>query len=327
MKNGMVPSVRMQRLRQNASVRLMLQQTVLQPQHLILPLFVREGKNVRQPIVSMPGQFQFSIDQMLLEVRRAKDLGIQAVILFGIPEKKNASAFEAYNADGIIQRAIAEIKNKVGGILVIADCCLCEYTDHGHCGILRKNKQIDNDATLELLAKIALAQAEAGADIIAPSGMMDGMVASIRRALDQKKFFDAMVMSYSAKYASALYAPFREAAEGAPQFGDRATYQMNPANSDEALRETELDINEGADFVMVKPALFYLDIVQRIRKKFSVPVVAYNVSGEYAMVKAAAKNGFLDEKKIVLEMLLSMRRAGADCIITYHALDAAKNLL
>lgn len=337
------PIVRLRRLRQSEAIRKMVRETTLAPEDFILPLFVCPGKNIRKPIRSLPGQFQLSIDQLVKEVKEAKKLGILSLILFGIPEKKDAVGSGAYAKDGIIQRAVKEIKTRVAEMIVITDLCFCEYTSHGHCGIIksvhspqsivpsretdkgRRTKDkglLDNDATLELIAKTALSQAEAGADVIAPSGMMDGMVKTIRSALDANGFTEKIVLSYSAKYASAFYGPFREAAESLPQFGDRKSYQMDPANAREALREVALDIQEGADIVMVKPALGYLDIVSRVKEKFNVPVAAYNVSGEYAMVKAAAKNGWMDEQKIILEILTSIKRAGADLILTYHAKEA-----
>lgn len=344
------PFVRLSRWRQSSEIRKLVQETTLDPGDLVQPLFVCTGKNVRKPIRSMPGQFQLSVDQLLKEIRELKKLGIPAVILFGIPAMKDESGSEAYDPDGIIQVAIREIKNKLPEMVVIADLCFCEYTSHGHCGIVRlkaKSKEqrangknttsvrstsnasrwtLDNDATLGIIAKTAVVQAHAGADIIAPSGMIDGMVKTIRTALDKNGFQNKIIMSYAAKYASSFYAPFREAAEGSPQFGDRRTYQMDPSNSGEALREIALDIEEGADIVMVKPALSYLDIVNRVKSKFHVPVAAYNVSGEYSMVKAAAEKGWIDERKIALEILTSIKRAGADLILTYHAKDVAKVL-
>lgn len=337
------PLVRLRRLRQSESIRKMVRETALSPDDFILPLFVCPGKNIRKLIRSMPGQFQLSIDQLLKEVREAKKMEILSLLLFGIPEKKDAVGSGAYAKDGIIQRAVREIKNKVPEMVVMTDLCFCEYTNHGHCGIVKgghgswvmgRGKKthnsklktqdwfLDNDATLELIAKTAVVQAEAGADVIAPSGMIDGMVKTIRSALDKNGFTDKIILSYSGKYASAFYGPFREAAESPPQFGDRKSYQMDPANSREALREIALDIEEGADIVMVKPALAYLDIICRAKEKFNVPMAAYNVSGEYAMVKAAAKTGWIDEQKIVLEILTSIKRAGADLILTYHAKEA-----
>jgi porphobilinogen synthase len=278
----------------------------------------------------MPGQFQLSADLAAREAREAKALGIPAVILFGIPEKKDELGSGAYDSEGVVQRAIRAIKAKAPGLLVIADCCLCEYTSHGHCGAVVKHAggkgawTVDNDATLDLIARTALSQAQAGADVIAPSGMMDGMVGAIRRALDEDGKTDRLILSYAVKYASAFYGPFRQAAEGAPRFGDRRTYQMDPANAREALREAAQDAEEGADILMVKPALGCLDIVRGVRERFSLPVAAYNVSGEYAMVKAAARNGWLDEESAVLEILTAIRRAGADLLVTYHAKEVAR---
>jgi len=300
-----------------------VRETDVAARHLILPLFVREGRGVRRPIGSMPGQFQLSVDELVKEASVAFALGVPAVILFGIPDKKDERASGAYAANGIVPRAIRALKKELPGLIVIADVCLCEYMSHGHCGIVRGGC-VDNDATLPLLAKSAVVYAEAGADIVAPSDMMDGRVAALRVALDKAGFVETPVMSYAAKFASAFYGPFREAAESAPKFGDRRSYQMDAANGNEALREVALDIAEGADVVMVKPALAYLDIVRRVKEKFSVPVAAYNVSGEYAMVKAAAANGWLDEKAVVLEMMTAFRRAGADLILTYWAKDVAR---
>ncbi len=291
-----------------------------------MPLFVRPGKNIKKAIPSMPGQHQISVDLLVKEAQAARKIGIPAIILFGIPSRKDELGSEAYDPNGIIQRAIRAVKDKVPQMIVIADCCFCEYTNHGHCGIVKgKSVELDNDATLDILTQAAVAQAEAGADVIAPSGMADGMVKAIRGALDQHGFSDRIILSYAAKYASAFYAPFRQAAEGAPQFGDRRSYQMDPANAREALKETALDIKEGADMVMVKPALSYLDIIARVKAEFEVPVAAYNVSGEYSMVKAAAKNGWIDEKAAAMEVLTSIKRAGADIILTYHAKELAQD--
>jgi len=317
------PEYRPRRLRKDGLLREIIRETHLRPDDLVLPLFVRPGKGVKKPISSMPGHFQLSIDLLVKEVKEARALGILGVILFGIPEKKDELGSEAYSKDGIIQRAVRQIKEKVDGILVITDVCLCEYTSHGHCGVVR-NGEVINDETLELLAKTAVSHAKAGADMVAPSDMMDGRVRAIREALDESGFSHIPIMAYSAKYASAFYGPFREAAESAPQFGDRRSYQMDPANGNEALREVWLDIEEGADIVMVKPALSYLDIVWRVKQEFGYPVCVYNVSGEYALVKAAARNGWVEEKRIVLEILTSMKRAGADLIISYHAKDVVK---
>ncbi|MBI2119542.1 MAG: porphobilinogen synthase [Elusimicrobia bacterium] len=323
------PAVRLRRWRKSPTLRTLIRETKVSLNNLVLPLFVRPGKNIRNPISSMPGQFQFSLDQLLLEIKEAHQLGIKAILVFGIPFKKDEFGKEAYASHGIIQNSIHAIKDKFPDLSVIADCCLCEYTSHGHCGVIHKKKDsfvVDNDATLKLLAKIAVSQARAGADLIAPSGMIDGMVKTIRSALDQNGFSDRLILSYSAKYASNFYGPFRDAAEGKPRFGDRKSYQMDFSNWNEALREVAQDLEEGADMVMVKPALCYLDVVHKIKEKFNAPVAAYNVSGEYAMVKAASKNNWLDEKQIILEILTSMKRAGADLIITYHAKEIANSL-
>lgn len=318
------PTVRPRRLRHTAALRGMVRETHLAPADLIYPLFVQHGNDVRLPISSMPGQFRYSIDQLTEEARAIAGLDIPAVILFGIPAEKDPVGLENFAEDGIVQQAIRAIKEATPELVVVTDVCLCEYTDHGHCGLLDENGNVLNDETLAVLAKTAVSHAQAGADIVAPSGMMDGMVAAIRAALDEQGFSHVPIMSYAVKYASSFYGPFREAAEGAPQFGDRKTHQMDPANAREALREAALDVGEGADFLMVKPALPYLDVVRRVRDRFpELPLVAYNVSGEYAMVKAAAANGWLDEQKVVLETLLSIKRAGADLIITYHAKEAA----
>ena len=290
--------------------------------NLICPLFVVPGQGVRRPIVSMPGVFQLSIDELIKEAREVLAARIPAVILFGIPDKKDDRASGAYAAEGIIQRAVKALKDKLPDLMVIGDVCLCEYMSHGHCGLIRQG-EVDNDATLELLARTALSQVKAGADMVAPSDMMDGRVAEIRQALDENGYEHIPIMAYSAKYASAFYGPFREAAESAPQFGDRKSYQMDPPNVREAIREATLDMEEGADILMVKPALAYLDVIAKIREEFDLPVAAYNVSGEYAMVKAAAAQGWLDEEKAMMEMLIGIRRAGADLILTYFARQAA----
>ncbi len=303
----------------------MVRETILQVDNLIMPLFVVHGRGIRQEILPMPGNYQFSVDQLTREVKEIATLGIPAVLLFGIPEHKDAHGSEAYAKDGIIQQAVQAIKDSVSDLLVITDTCLCEYTSHGHCGVVEKGI-VKNDPTLELLAKAAVSQAEAGADIVAPSDMMDGRVASIREALDTSGFEEVAIMSYAAKYASAFYGPFRVAAESAPQFGDRRSYQMDTANVAEALREVAMDIEEGADIVMVKPALAYLDVLWRVRTEFDVPVAAYNVSGEFAMVKAAARLGWLEEERAMLEILTAIKRAGADLILTYFAKDAARLL-
>ena len=319
------PAYRPRRLRKNEKLRQLVRETTLTAGNLIYPLFVGPGANVVRPVSSMPGVAQLSVDRAVVESREAAALGIPAVILFGIPENKDALGSEAYIGDGVVQQAIMAIKETVPALLIVTDVCLCEYTDHGHCGIV-KNGAVDNDSTLELLAKEALSHAQAGADIIAPSDMMDGRVGAIRRALDSNGFDQVAIMAYAAKYASGFYGPFREAAESTPQFGDRRAYQMDPANTDEALREVALDIEEGADIVMVKPALAYLDVIYRVKEKFGYPVAAYNVSGEYSMIKAAAMNGWIDEEKIMLEVLLSIKRAGADMILTYFAKQLARVL-
>jgi len=303
----------------------MVRETTLSIDDLILPLFVTFGKGKKNAIKSMPGHYQLSVDNLVKEVKEVKSLGIPAVILFGIPEHKDEIGKEAYNPRGIIQQAIKAIKDKTPDLIVITDVCLCEYTSHGHCGVIKAG-DVDNDATLELLAKEALTHARAGADIVAPSDMMDGRVGAIRKTLDKNGFSYIPIMSYAAKYASAFYGPFREAAESTPQFGDRRSYQMDPGNSDEALREVRLDIEEGADIIMVKPGLPYLDIIRRVKDEFGYPVAAYNVSGEFSMVKAAAQLGWIDGERVMTECLLSIKRAGADLILTYFAKEAAKIL-
>lgn len=323
----MFPINRPRRLRQNAQLRRMVQETVLTANDLIYPLFAVPGEGIRNEVKSMPGVYQLSVDQIVEEAKEVYDLGIPAIILFGIPETKDIEATGAWHDCGIVQKATTAVKKAVPDLIVINDTCLCEYTSHGHCGLLEVGDlsgRVLNDPTLELLKKTALSQAKAGADIIAPSGMMDGFVQAIRESLDENGFSDIPILAYSAKYASAYYGPFREAADGAPQFGDRQTYQMNPGNGREALTEVELDIAEGADMLMVKPALSYMDIIWRIKEMTNLPVAAYNVSGEYSMIKAAALNGWIDEKKVTLETLLSFKRAGADLILTYHAKDAVK---
>lgn len=324
------PIVRMRRLRRNETLRRMVRETTLTVNDLIYPMFVVPGEKQRQEVPSMPGVFRFSIDELVKEVEEVAKLGIPAVLLFGIPERKDEWGSEAYDENGIIQRAIRTIKRAAPELIVITDVCLCEYTSHGHCGIVRETPngfEVDNDATLEVLAKEAVSHAAAGADMVAPSDMMDGRVKAIREALDENGFSHVPIMSYAAKMASAFYGPFREAAESAPQFGDRRGYQMDFANKREALREIALDLEEGADIVMVKPALAYLDIIAAARERFDVPIAAYNVSGEYAMVKAAAKMGWLDEERIVWEILTAIKRAGADLIITYFAKDVARRML
>lgn len=315
--------MRLRRLRANAALRSMVRETHLRVEQLIYPFFVVEGSRVRKEISSMPGIYQQSIDNVLKEANEAVSQGIKAVLLFGIPDKKDSEASGAWREDGIIQRTTIELKKHFPELIVVADLCLCEYTDHGHCGIIADGK-ILNDPTLSLLARTAVSQAEAGADIIAPSDMMDLRVSAIRKALDANGFQNTPIMSYAAKFASALYGPFRQAAESAPKFGDRTSYQMDPANGREALREIEMDIEEGADIVMVKPALSYLDIISQARQLTKLPIAAYNVSGEYSMVKAAAANGWIDERRVVLETLTGVVRAGADMIITYHARDVAE---
>lgn len=314
---------RHRRLRSSVSMRALVQETHLRATDFIYPIFVIEGENVKNEVSSMPGVYQLSFDNLLEEVEEAYQLGIRSLILFGVVKEKDEIGSGAFHDHGIIQEATRMIKNKYPEMLVVADTCLCEYTSHGHCGVI-ENNDVANDASLELLAKTAVSQAQAGADIIAPSNMMDGFVTVIRHALDEAGFHHIPIMSYAVKYASAYYGPFRDAADGAPQFGDRKTYQMNPANRLEAIREASSDIKEGADFLIVKPSLSYLDIMREVRDNFNVPVVAYNVSGEYSMIKAAALNGWIDEKQVVTETLLSMKRAGADLIITYFAKDMAK---
>ena len=319
------PIYRPRRLRRNENFRRLVRETALSVDDLIMPLFIVPGTRVTNPISSMPGIAQLSIDRAVEECKEIRDLGIPGVILFGIPEHKDAVGSDAYDDRGIIQGALRTLKEQVPGLLLITDVCFCEYTDHGHCGII-KGQDVDNDATLEILVKEALSHARAGADMVAPSDMMDGRVGAIRQALDQEGFPHMPIMAYAAKFASGFYSPFREAAESTPQFGDRRSYQMDPPNAEEALREVELDIAEGADIIMVKPALPYLDIIRRVKEKFSYPLAAYNVSGEYAMIKAAALNGWLDGERVMLEALTGIKRAGADIILTYFAKDAAKIL-
>ena len=324
---GQFPAYRPRRLRQSPALRRLVSETRLSPDQLVLPLFVRSGRKVRRPIGSMPGVFQLSLDEMLREAGLAQQAGVPAVLLFGIPDRKDSRASEAYAAKGIVQQAVRLLKKQLPGLLVITDVCLCEYMVHGHCGIVATGKtgaRILNDPTLKLLARAALSHAEAGADLVAPSDMMDGRVRAIREQLDQHGFNDTPIMSYAAKFASAFYGPFREAAESAPKFGDRRSYQMDPANGAEALREVALDIQEGADIVMVKPALAYLDIVYRVKTQFGYPTAAYAVSGEYSLIKAAAAKGWIDERATTLEALLALRRAGADILITYAATEAAR---
>jgi porphobilinogen synthase len=316
------PVTRLRRLRKTAAIRDMFRETSLRKSDLIYPLFIVEGENVRKEISSMPGQFQLSVENVLRECEDLQKLGINSILLFGIPAAKDEVGSGAYDENGIIQKALREVKKRFPEMVVITDVCLCEYTSHGHCGVV-EDGYVQNDATLELLAKEALSHAHNGADIIAPSDMMDGRVAAIRQTLDANGFADTPIMAYSAKYSSAFYGPFREAAESAPQFGDRKTYQMDFGNADEAMREIALDIAEGADIVMVKPALSYLDVIRRTKENFNMPVAAYNVSGEYSMIKAAAEKGWLDGERVMMEVLTSIKRAGADVIITYFAKEAA----
>lgn len=314
---------RFRRLRASENLRSMVRETRISKSDLIYPMFVVEGENIKNPVESMPNVYQYSLDRMDEILNEVEKSGISGILIFGVPKHKDEYATEAYNNNGITQQAVRYIKKNYPSLIIIADVCLCEYTSHGHCGVVCGEK-ILNDETLPLLSKMAVSLAKAGADIIAPSDMMDGRVSAIRNALDENGFIDTPILSYSAKFASAYYSPFRDAAESAPEFGDRKTYQMDYANGREALREIADDISEGADMVMVKPALAYLDIIKSAREKFDLPLVAYNVSGEYAMVKAAAQNGWIDEKKIVSENMIAIKRAGADIIITYHALDVAK---
>src|SRR5712692_3127872 len=317
------PTERPRRLRRSEAIREFVRETRLSAHGLVYPMFVCPGSSVRTEVRSMPGVYQQSADQLVEECREVESLGIPAVILFGLPERKDARGSEASSPAGVVQRAMEAIRRAQLKLLVITDVCLCEYTDHGHCGLVR-DAEVLNDPTLELLAAEAVSHARAGADIVAPSDMMDGRVGAIRRALDENGFTGVAILSYAAKYCSGFYGPFREAAESVPQFGDRRSYQMDPANAREALREVALDLEEGADVVMVKPALPYLDVVRLVRDRFSVPVAAYNVSGEYAMVKAAARNGWVDEQRVALEILTAIRRAGADIVLTYHAKQAAR---
>ncbi len=330
------PAARPRRLRLNASIRRMVRETILTPADFIYPLFVRHGRDVQQPVHSMPGVYQWSVDRLPAEAESIARLGIPAVILFGIPARKDALGSENYDPNGIVPQAIRAIKAAVPDLIVISDMCFCEYTDHGHCGIINPGPgdprhvatlpqgYLLNDLTLRMLGRASVVHAEAGADIIAPSGMIDGMVGAIRKALDEAGFEHVAILSYAAKYASALYGPFREAAESPPAFGDRSQYQMDPANAREALKECALDVMEGADFLMVKPALPYLDVIRAVRERFDLPMAAYQVSGEYSMIKAAAANGWLDERRVALEILTAIKRAGADLILTYFAKDAAR---
>jgi len=314
---------RHRRLRSSAAMRNIVRENQLHVEDFIYPLFVVEGIGIKEEIASMPGVYHFSLDLLREEIEEVVSLGIQSVMMFGVPNHKDEVGSEAYNDNGIVQEAIRKVKEWAPQLVVIADTCLCQYTDHGHCGVICDG-QVDNDPSLELLVKTAISQAKAGADVIAPSNMMDGFVAAIRQGLDEAGFHQIPVMSYAVKYASAFYGPFREAAHSTPQFGDRKTYQMDPANKREALREAASDVEEGADFLMVKPAMAYMDIISLVRENFNLPVVAYNVSGEYAMIKAAALNGWIDEKAVTLEMLTGLKRAGADLILTYFSKDAAR---
>jgi porphobilinogen synthase len=320
------PETRPRRLRQLPALRRMVRETTLSADNFIYPLFICPGKGIRKEISSLPGQFHLSVDQLAQEAEEIVKLGIPSVLLFGLPEKKDEVGSEAWHGDGVVQRAIRAIKKATPELVVTVDTCFCEYTTHGHCGVM-VNGDVDNDATLENLGRAALSYAKAGADIVAPSGMMDGFVGFLRETLDEEDFDRVGILSYAAKYASAYYGPFRAAADCAPSFGDRQTYQMDPANVREAMREVAADVEEGADIVMVKPALAYLDVISEVRREFDVPVACFNVSGEYAMLKAAAEKGWIDHDRIMMETLLSMRRAGADLILTYHAKEAAKLLL
>lgn len=319
------PDYRPRRLRRNETFRRMIRETRLSVDDLVLPLFAIEGKGVKNPIPSMPGHYQLSTENLVKTAREAEGLGIPAVILFGLPSKKDPLGTQAYAKNGIVQKAVRELKNKLPDLAVITDVCLCEYTDHGHCGVVEGNT-VDNDATLDLLARTALSHAQAGADMVAPSDMMDGRVTEIRNALDENSLSHIPIMSYAVKYCSAYYGPFREAADSAPRFGDRRTYQMDPANALEAVREAGMDVEEGADIIMVKPALPYLDIISRIRDEFDLPVAAYNVSGEFSMIKAAEKMGWIDGPRVMMETLIGIKRAGADIILTYFAMEAAEIL-
>jgi porphobilinogen synthase len=321
----MFPVVRPRRLRRTAAIRDLVRETTLDPKDFIYPLFVRHGKGVRTEIASMPGNYHLSVDTLVEEVGAARDDGVCAVILFGLPEKKDETGSEAWDDDAAVQTAVRRLKKEYPELIVVTDVCLCEYTSHGHCGVI-ENGGVANDKTLELLARSAVSHARAGADIVAPSDMMDGRVEAIRSYLDEEGFSEVTILSYAAKYASAFYGPFREAAESAPQFGDRRSYQMDPANADEALVEVGLDIDEGADIVMVKPALAYLDVIRRVKETYGVPVAAYNVSGEFSMLMAAVERGWIERERTILEVLTAIKRAGADIILTYHAREAARLL-
>lgn len=322
----MYPITRLRRLRRTPELRDLVRETSISAKDFIAPLFVCHGENIKNEIPAMPGQYHFSVDKVVEECRELYECGVSGVMLFGIPAVKDATGSEAYHDHGIVQQAIRAIKAAVPQLIVIADVCMCEYTDHGHCGIIHDH-YVDNDATLKILSKQAVSYAQAGVDMVAPSDMMDGRILAMRKALDESGFVNLPIMAYSAKFSSAFYGPFREAANSAPSFGDRRSYQMDPANSDEAMREIEADIEEGADIVMVKPALPYLDIIQRATSRFDVPMAAYNVSGEYSMIKAAAEKGWIDEDRIVMESLIAIKRAGAKIIITYFAKDVAKKLM
>jgi porphobilinogen synthase len=319
------PTLRLRRLRKTEMLRRIVRETQLTTTDLIYPLFIVEGEDIKEPIPSMPDQFRFSVDKLIHEAKEIRDLGIPSVLLFGIPDEKNPVGSEAYAPDGIVQKAIRSLKQCIPDLIIVTDVCLCEYTDHGHCGYINGD-HVDNDATVELLAQTAVSHAQCGADIVAPSAMMDGQVAAIRKTLDDEGFQDLPILGYAAKFASAFYGPFREAAESVPQFSDRQSYQLDPGNAKEALREVDLDIGEGADIVMVKPALAYLDILHRVRESCLLPLAAYSVSGEYAMIKAAASAGWLDEDRVLMEATIAIKRAGADLIITYSAKEVARIL-
>ena len=321
----MFPVSRPRRLRRNAALRELVRETTLDPGDFVYPLFVRPGRGIKEEISAMPGNYHFSVDRLVEEVGQAMEEGIRSVLLFGLPERKDEVGSEAYDDDAAVQSAVRSLKERYPELIVITDVCLCEYTSHGHCGVVEEGRVL-NDPTLKLLAAAALSQARAGADIVAPSDMMDGRVGAIREALDGAGYSDVVIMSYAAKYASAFYGPFREAADSAPQFGDRFSYQMDPANADEALREIGMDLDEGADIVMVKPALAYLDVIRNVKESYAVPLAAYNVSGEYSMLAAAAEKGWIDRERTVLEILTAIKRAGADIILTYHAREAARLL-
>ena len=318
--------IRPRRLRRTSTIRRMVRETRLKTDDLIYPIVVKHGKGEREPIPSLAGQYRVSVDGLIKEAEEVWSLGIPAMIIFGLPKKKDGLGSEAYAQDGIVQQAVAAIKDRVPELVVLTDVCLCQYTDHGHCGII-KNNQVDNDATLEILSRVALSHAYAGADFVAPSDMMDGRVGAIRNILEKEGFYDTGIMAYAVKYASSFYGPFREAADSKPKFGDRKSYQMDPVNAREALKEAVMDVDEGADIVMVKPALPYLDIINQVRRNVNIPVAAYNVSGEYAMVKAADKQGWIDGEEVMMEMLLCIKRSGADLILTYFAKEAAKLLV